>query len=36
MPLVATHYQRQIRALRDIAEDLTSPSWGQLGGAVAS
>jgi hypothetical protein len=25
----------QIRALRDIAEDLTSPSWGQLGHAVA-
>jgi hypothetical protein len=26
----------QIRALRDIAEDLSSPSWGQLGDAVTS
>jgi hypothetical protein len=26
----------QIRALREIAEDLTSPSWRQLGDAVAS
>jgi hypothetical protein len=26
----------QIRALRGIAEDLSSPSWSQLGDAVAS
>lgn len=26
----------QIRALRGIAKDLSSPSWGQLGGAVAA
>jgi hypothetical protein len=26
----------QIRALRGIAKDLSSPSWGQLGDAVAS
>jgi hypothetical protein len=30
------HPAAQIRALRDIAEDLTSPSWGQLDDAVAS